>query len=370
MSTSASHKRLLEDISALKEHEDDPCSWLEKAREITEGTPLKTISGTQLEQVLQLNDVFGSTVYAKVLSETPGENHYDYCMPSLITMQQQRRKANEGRRIPPNTTRLLEPTSTNAGISLAWVARQKGLESEIVMPERMDKIREHRVREEADVVTLAPWLTDEHYLPGVNEMLKHRKRKMADQNVKFRIPNHSEEDDTPNLFRRIGREVHQRLDETGIKIDIFVGAFGNGTTITGIGDELKEVHNVGLEVIGFGERASTCPTMIGATGIGDLRLKFREQLLAGGMPLEQLDGAEVKELFEGWNIGKSRRETIGISSAGALLVAKKLIESRRQALNVLVLFYDKADRYGNILVTEDDAKYQGGGRWTSGEELF
>ena len=67
------------------------------------------------------------------------------------------------------------------------------------------------------------------------------------------------------------------------------------------------------------------------------------------------------------NAGKVRRETFGRTSAAAVEIARQLAEQGKRG--ILTLRYDLADRYGNTLVTNENARYLGDGRWSEGEEL-
>lgn len=354
---SASHKRLHTRIEPLKSIDRDDREELLNSTEILiRGTPLEHFEGESLKEILQLREHYGSRVFAKVLSETPSESHYDYCFPRLLFFLE-----TEGLISSEDIKHLIEPTSCNAGVSLAWNAALKGYNTEIVVPEVLPLARAHRVAEEATVLTKAS--SKAGFIKGMNQRLKRRMVELRKDGTGFYCPNHSEIDQTPESFSVIGNEINVQLP-TDTNLDYSVVAIGNGTTVKGITPAL-EPRNPDIEHVGF-EDANSNVTLIGAGGRQGMQMRFVEELKNVHFPVQQLNEGDWRELFEGYNRGKSRRETIGHTSAAALAVARNLIQQRKEALDVLVLFYDKADRYGNTVVTSDESVYLGNGRWSEG----
>ena len=357
---SASHRRLENRIEPLMHIDrDNRAQLLEATERIVQETPLMRIEGDALKETLQLHDHYGAVIYAKLLSETPGENHYDYCFPRLLHTLE-----DLGLISPDRTKRLIEPTSCNAGVSLAWNARVKGYETEIVIPETLPLARAMRVREEATDVTFAS--SKEGFIKGIQNRLRRRMVELKKEGTGFWCPNHSETDLTPELFGIVGEEINRQLPK-GVQPDVLLAALGNGTTIKGITPVLQKRHDR-LEVIAY-EDADADVTLIGAGGRQGVNMKFVEELKGGSLPVQQLHRADWHELFEGYNRNKQRIDTIGCTSAAALSIARTIIQERKKALNILVMFYDKADRYGNTVVTDDTSVYMGNGKWSKGIEL-
>jgi cysteine synthase len=352
---SASYKRLHSRIQVLSSLDiEDSELMLRETEKIVQGTPLLEFQDEELQEILQIREHYGSRIFAKVLSETPGESHYDYCFPRLLFFLEQ-----QGIISPQKTKHLIEPTSCNAGVSLSWVAKMKGYDTEIIIPEVLPTARASRVHEEATSVTLAS--SDSGFIKGMNHKLKRRMVELRKANTDFYCPNHSEIEQTPQTFSVIGEEVNRQLPSDA-NLDVFIGALGNGTTIKGIAPALEKEHQA-IECVGF-EDAGEKVTLIGAGGRQGMQMRFVDELKESRLLVQQLQENDWKELFEGFNRGKKRKETIGHTSAAALSVARTLIQQRKQALNILVLFYDKADRYGHTIVRSDDSVYLGNENWS------
>jgi len=309
---------------------------------------------------------FGSRIWAKVESENPGESHYDRCYVELLRAMEQLGECKPG-------GRLLEVTSGNAGVSCGWIARLRGYQTDIVIPP-LDPAREHVIRETNDAV-----IRSQHdgFLSGAVRTFRDVAREARRAGHPYVIPNHSRRPETPRAFERIGAEINTQLPQN-IELDAFVCAIGNGTTVTGITRALRERHHKIL-IHGFEDAGAPCAyqrkyggsntpysgtvRMPGAGGTHDVDMPFVDPDFFNQISL--VPEAQWQAVFEEWNTQHPERiDTIGRTSAAALSVARTLIAERRKAMNVLILFYDKADRYGDQVVEREDALYRGNGRWS------
>lgn len=314
---------------------------------IVRNTPLQRIPGEVLRNVLELQEEYGSVIYAKNLSETPGENHYDYCYPWLL------RTMEKDRHTSPGETVLLENTSGNAGVSFGWVAREMGYHSVLCAPESIPGARKERLRESVDELVL----TDESagFLKGTQEALIQEliQRKQAGKHVV--CPNHSRKKETCEAFGRIGEEVNMQLPD-GERLDAAIFGIGNGTTITGIKPVLQRNHP-DMRTVGFTDLHHT---LIGITGKEGVQFPFVDQLR-----LDEVHGLmpeDWENVLERYNRGNRRIDTIGRTSAASLTIAKQLIKQRQKTMNILVFFYDKLDRYADEPITTE-ATYRGNREW-------
>ena len=301
---------------------------------------------------------YGSKIWITEESENPGESHYDRCFYHLLEHME-----SDGS-IIPNQTTLMEVTSGSAGISFGWICKILGYQSKIVIPDELPPARRRIIEETVDEVI--PSGRPGEYLEGAVQTFKtlvKNKQTLAEiKNKKLALPNHSQTPLTPRAFEDIGREVIAALP-AHLHLDTFVCAIGNGTTVTGITRGLREQYK-NISVHGFQDaKRGNHVTLFGAGGRGKLPMPFVEPQHYD--QVTDLEEADWLPTFEAYNRGKTREDTIGRTSAAALTLANRIIEQRQQAMNILILFYDKADRYGEEIVTDERAVYAGDGHWIS-----
>jgi len=347
-SHSASYERFLARRAPLDAVDHKDRAALLKAMETLVGnTLLVSIDGEVLRDVLELRREYGSVVYAKNLSETPGENHYDYCYPWLLYTTE------EDKRTAPETTVLLENTSGNAGVSFGWVAREMGYHTVLVVPQNIPAARKERLRESVDELVLPEQKIG--FIKDTQVALLRELTERQKSGARVVLPNHSRRHETCEAFSRIGAEVNQQLPD-GERLDAAIFGIGNGTTITGIAPVLQQQHP-DVTTVGFTDLHNS---LIGVTGKTGVQFPFVDKLrLDEGHCLLPKDWTNVLERY---NRGRARIDTIGRTSAASLAIAKRMIEQRQKAMHILVLFYDKLDRYANEPITTE-AVYRGNGEW-------
>jgi len=127
-------------------------------------------------------------------------------------------------------TIILEPTSGNTGIALAFVCAARGYRCTLVMPETMSKERRMLLRAYGAELVLTP---------GTEGMIGAVKRAeaMAAEDPRYLIPQQFTNPANPEIHRKTTAEEIWR--DTDGKIDILVAGVGTGGTITGVGEVLK-----------------------------------------------------------------------------------------------------------------------------------
>ena len=112
---------------------------------------LNMVGNTPMLRLLRIEEPFGlkSRVYAKLESFNPGGSVKDRIALSMIEDAEQRGVLTEGGTI-------IEPTSGNTGIGIAWIARLKGYRAIIVMPDSMSKERQDLMRARGAELVLTP----------------------------------------------------------------------------------------------------------------------------------------------------------------------------------------------------------------------
>ncbi|HET7768352.1 MAG TPA: cysteine synthase A [Chloroflexota bacterium] len=126
---------------------------------------------------------------------------------------------------------ILEPTSGNTGIALAFVCAARGYRCAFTMPETMSRERRMLLRAYGAEVILTP---GSEGMPGAIR----RAQELAASDPRYFIPQQFENPANPEIHRRATAEEIWR--DTDGQVDVFVAGIGTGGTITGVGHVLKE----------------------------------------------------------------------------------------------------------------------------------
>jgi cysteine synthase A len=133
--------------------------------------------------------------------------------------------------IEPGVTTVIEPTSGNTGIALAFVCAARGYRCILTMPQGMSREREALLR----LYGAEPIITES--MGGMHEAVDEAMRLARETEHSF-VPQQFENPANPEMHRRTtAEELWSALDG---RVDVFVAAVGTGGTITGVGEVLKE----------------------------------------------------------------------------------------------------------------------------------
>lgn len=195
----------------------------------------QTIGNTPLVDLRRLSPEGGARVVAKVESFNPMGSVKDRIGVSMIEA------AEAAGSITPGKTTLIEPTSGNTGIGLAFAAAAKGYRLILTMPETMSVERRRLVEMLGAEIVLTP---GPYGMPGAIEQAMDILADMPDTFMPQQFLNPA----NPDVHRRTTAEEIWR--DTDGEVDIFVAGVGTGGTITGVGQVLKgrrDVHVVAVE---------------------------------------------------------------------------------------------------------------------------
>jgi cysteine synthase A len=129
-------------------------------------------------------------------------------------------------------TLIIEPTSGNTGVGLAFVCATRGYRLVLTMPESMSQERRDLLKAFGAEIVLTP---ASEGMTGAVEKAK----KMAAENEKSFLPLQFDNPANPEAHRKT--TVKEIWEDTDGKVDIFVCGVGTGGTITGVGEELKKL---------------------------------------------------------------------------------------------------------------------------------
>src|SRR3954471_2681474 len=285
----------------------------------------------QLTRLLGEDAAEGVEVYAKVESLNPGGSVKDRIGIAMIEAAEA-----EGR-IAPGRTTIVEATSGNTGIALAFVCAAKGYDLVLTLPQGMSREREGLLRLYGAQVHVT------ESMGGMDEAVAAAQAMARDPGV-F-LPDQFSNPANPEAHRRTtGPELWEALDG---KIDYLVAGVGTGGTITGAGSFLKE-RNEDIKVIAVEPAMSPVlsggrpgPHKIQGIGAGFVPPVLQRDLLDEIIPVEDEDAIETARLA-------ARREGVlcGIS-CGAALYAALEIAARPEAKGkrIAVVLPDSGERY-------------------------
>ncbi len=309
----------------------------------------RSIGNTPLVRLNRVTQGAGATVLAKIEGRNPA-----YSVKCRIGASMIEAAERGGKLVPGSRGRtIVEPTSGNTGIALAFVAAARGYPIVLTMPETMSLERRRMLRAFGAELVLTEGSKG---MPGA---IAKAEEMVESDPAKFFMPQQFKNPANPEVhFRTTGPEI---WNDTDGKVDIFVSGVGTGGTISGVSRYLKRekkrsllsvavepVHSPVLTAIRKGEAPKPGPHKIQGIGAG-----FKPDVL----DLELVD--DVVTVSNDESIEMARRLhreegiTAGISSGAAVAAAVKVGSRPESKGKVLVVILpDAGERYLSSVLFE------------------
>jgi cysteine synthase A len=309
----------------------------------------RSIGNTPLVRLNRISKGLPATILAKIEGRNPGYSVKCRIGAAMIWDAEQKGILKPGSR----DVTIVEPTSGNTGIALAFVAAARGYPIILTMPDTMSVERRRMLRAYGAELILTEGAK------GMNGAIARAREIVASDPKKHWMPQQFENPANPRIhFETTGPEIWKDTDG---KVDIFVSGVGTGGTITGVTRYLKNekkkavwsvavepTHSPVLTAIRAGEPPKPGPHKIQGIGAG-----FKPDVLDLGLVDEvvQVTNDEAVEMAK--RLHREEGITCGIS-CGAAVAASVKVASRpeNQGKLLVTVLPDAGERYLSSILFE------------------
>ena len=273
----------------------------------------------------------GVELFAKLESLNPGGSVKDRIGVAMIAAAE-----SEGL-IEPGRTTIVEATSGNTGIALAFVCAARGYQLVLTLPQGMSRERESLLRLYGARVDIT------ESLGGMSEAVAAARAMAEDPDV-F-LPDQFSNPANPAVHRRTtGPEIERALDG---RVDVLVAGVGTGGTITGAGEFLRE-RNPDLEIVAVEPAGSAVlsgkrpgPHRIQGIGAGFVPAVLNRELLTEVIAVSDDDAIQTA-----WTCARRAGLLAGISCGAALWAALQVAaRPESKGKRIVVIMPDSGERY-------------------------
>lgn len=298
------------------------------AKQLTEligGTPLLELSNYEKKNSL------GAQIVAKLEYFNPLGSVKDRVANAMIEQGIKDGKINQD-------TVIIEPTSGNTGIGLAFVTASKGLHLILTMPDTMSMERRKIVRALGAQIVLTQGRA------GMRGAIEKAAQLKEEYGNAF-IPQQFENEANPAIHKKT--TAQEIWEDTDGNVDIFVASVGTGGTLTGTGAGLRE-HNPDVKIVAVEPATS-------AVLSGEKPGPHKIQGIGAGFIPKVMDMSLVDEIVKVDNdvafstaraVAKTDGLLVGISSGAALYAATELARRpENKGKRIVVLLPDTGERY-------------------------
>lgn len=296
-----------------------------KLTELIGNTPLLELSG--IEKIYNLE----ATLIAKLEYFNPGGSVKDRVALSMIEDAERKGVLTPG-------AVIIEPTSGNTGVGLAWIGRVKGYRTLLTMPETMSKERQYLLRAMGAELVLTP---GGEGMKGAIARAEELRKEIPGAVILQQF------DNPANPAAHIQSTAEEIWRDTDGQVDVFVAGVGTGGTISGTGKGLK-AHNPAIEIIAVEPDSS-------AVLSGEAPGAHKIQGIGAGFIPRTYDASVIDRVIrvtdeDAMRTSRELSETegllVGISAGAAAYAAMQLaLQPEYRGKKIVVLLPDTGERY-------------------------
>ena len=301
---------------------------------------VELIGQTPVVKLNHIVDENSADVYLKLEYMNPGSSVKDRIALAMVEA------AEKSGQLKPGDT-IIEPTSGNTGIGLAWVAAAKGYKAILVMPETMSLERRNLLRAYGAQLVLTPG-------PEGMKGAIGKAEELANKHGYF-MPQQFENDANPEIHRQTtGKEL---VEQFGDQLDAFIAGIGTGGTITGAGEVLKETFK---DIKIYAVEPADSPVLSGGKpgphkiqGIG---AGFVPGVLNTEIYDEIIKVSNEQSFETARRVGSEEGILAGISAGAAVYAALKVAKELGKGKKVVAIIPDNGERYLSTALYQFDGE--------------
>jgi len=283
--------------------------------------------------LLSLKGTMGCEIYAKAEFLNPGGSIKDRVAKNMLI------QAEKDGKLKPGMT-IIEPTSGNTGIGLAFCGVRMGYKVIIVMPENMSEERKKIIKGFGAELVLTP---AELSIDGsVQEALR-----IASSSDEYFVPQQFE--NPANLEAHYHGTARELAEQIGKPIDIFVSGVGSGGTLAGIAKYLLEQNPdtkiVAAEPKGVSALLGQQPGLHQIQGIGD---GFIPAILDPAIVDEVVEVSDEDAIETARELARVQGILCGTSSGANIWTAKQMAAKYGKDKVIATVLPDRAERYFSV----------------------
>jgi len=289
------------------------------------------VGRTPMVEVARIAEPLEARLFCKLEAFNPGGSVKDRIGVSMIEA------AERDGRIEPGRTTIVEATSGNTGIALAFVCAAKGYDLVLTLPQGMGREREGLLRLYGARVEVT------ESLGGMTEAV-HAAQALARREDVF-LPDQFSNSANPDIHRRTtGPEIWDALEGS---VDVFVAGVGTGGTITGAGEFLKE-RNPRCRIVAVEPRASAVlsggrpgPHKIQGIGAGFVPEVLNPDVLDDVIPVDDEDAIQTAR-----RLAREEGVLAGISGGAAVWAAIQVAQRPEcRGARIATILPDSGEHY-------------------------